>query len=91
MKHADLLKPYAIHVAGIHSAISALSDDELTKLLAASESATQTNCWWATYQAAKLIGPEIRREIEARRASAEATLAKTKRKAIAPGCGDGVG
>ena len=32
MKRGDLLKPYAIHVAGIHSAIDALSDDELTKL-----------------------------------------------------------
>ena len=53
------LKPYAILLAGMESYFDNLTDDELASLRAACDEPTNTNCWWATKQAAELIRPML--------------------------------
>jgi len=57
------LKPYAILLAGMESDFDNLMDEELASLRSACDEPTNTNCWWATKQAADLIRPMLDEQI----------------------------
>lgn len=59
-KHWEIeLKPYAVLLAGMESEFDNLTAEELVSLRAACDAPTNTNCWWATKQAADLIRPML--------------------------------
>lgn len=74
----DALKPYAIHVAGMHAAVTQATDAELVTLLAACQKANKTNCWWAEYQAGQMLRAQVREEINRRAKKAKVSVAALK-------------
>lgn len=68
------LRPFAIHIAGIERAIRALADSELVSLYHACNKATETNCWWAEYQAAQQIKPIVSAALRDRKQRAQKTI-----------------
>lgn len=67
------LKPFAIHFAGMHRAVHELSDAELAALRDECNTVTQSNCWWATYDAGKGLRATVDAEIKSRQRKAAAT------------------
>jgi hypothetical protein len=65
------LLPYArlydAYIDAVESKIRELSSEELTALAEAAEEPTQTNCWWATYWAAREVREAATREMNRRR------------------------
>lgn len=64
-----LLQPHAKYFATMVGGLSELTDEELAELLDACQAASQTNCGWDTYAAARFLAPEILTEqtVRARR------------------------
>ncbi len=58
-ENRNLLEPYARLWARAHQRIHDMDDDDLDKLYAAVKEASTTNCWYAAYQAARLLEPQI--------------------------------
>lgn len=54
-----LLQPFAELHSKAYVRINKLSLAEMNALLDACEQVTQTNCWWATYRAAKTIRGDL--------------------------------
>ncbi|HHY45732.1 MAG TPA: hypothetical protein GX506_00330 [Firmicutes bacterium] len=67
-----LLNPFALVVAELdgHCSVGTIaralrgmlrsrSDDEIRAIAAACDSPTETNCWWATYSAARILRKEV--------------------------------
>ena len=72
-------EPYAELLARAYERIENLSGDALAALLDAANSATQTNCWWATFHAAQFIKPVAASEIARRAARANQAIADARK------------
>lgn len=72
-----VLRPYAENYAAITGGIWELSIKELQRLRSACKKPNQTNCWWATFNVAQMILPEVERalreKLRVRRAANRAT------------------
>jgi hypothetical protein len=68
-RFAEKLQPFAELYADFLDRIEGASDEELCALFAAAQSATDSNCWFATHRAAQLIMPMVIGE-QVRRANA---------------------
>lgn len=62
MGHWDTLKPYGEAVADLYARVEKLDDGEFEDLARASSQPSSTNCWWANYEAARLLTPLIAAE-----------------------------
>lgn len=58
-ENRKLLEPYACLLARVHQRIQDMNDGELDKLDAAVKDASRTNCWYAVYEVARLLEPQI--------------------------------
>jgi deferrochelatase/peroxidase EfeB len=58
----ELLRPHAEHYAAMAAFVMECSDEELAELKEACGAASQTNCAWDTYRAAKYMEGEINSE-----------------------------
>jgi hypothetical protein len=67
----DLLEPHAQQLYDLTRPLTQMSDEGLAELLAATDKVTSSNCWYATYHVAHLLGPEIQDEQARRRFVAE--------------------
>lgn len=59
-----LLAPFAELAWQMFHAIDGLPIDRLRKLLAACDKPTSTNCWFAIHDAAQIIRPMVKAELE---------------------------
>lgn len=62
----DVLAPYATTYAGLMEMVKQEEDDRLQLLKEACATASQTNCWFATYGVAQVIKSEIETELSIR-------------------------
>ncbi|MFF2054157.1 hypothetical protein ACFVU2_21300 [Leifsonia sp. NPDC058194] len=53
---------YAEHLAQMEERLRAMSEEEFNEFETAVAQPSQTNVWWATYRAARLIDPLVRDE-----------------------------
>lgn len=67
MKFTKRLNWYAEHFADIYRTLTLLPTPELRKLRDAATKATTSNCWWAAYDAAQYLLPEIAGELQRRK------------------------
>ena len=65
-RHLKELSPFANLYAGIENKLMGASERRLRLWLRICETPTETNCWWATYNAAKMIKPLIQKELAIR-------------------------
>ena len=56
------LEPFALLLAGLNT----MPTKEIETLYAGCRAVSETNCWWATYQAAHAILPSVVREMTRR-------------------------
>jgi hypothetical protein len=55
----NLLQPFAEIIANIHIRLAEMDPSEQHELLKACDAANGVNCWCLTYDAAKLLKPEL--------------------------------
>jgi hypothetical protein len=74
--HKEMLEPFGRIFLGMDQQVRSMSDEVLQEMLEACEATSETNCWCCTFDAAKYLKVEIRREINWRKKRA-AELAAT--------------
>lgn len=65
----DTLKLFTDAFDRLHSELKNLSNEQLHHLLKAANSASQTNCWYVTYEAAQWLRPEIKQVLHDRKSA----------------------
>lgn len=62
-----LIEPFANELARFYEQIEALDQDELYRLVAASVKHSESNCWWASYRAARIVADIANSELQRRK------------------------
>lgn len=74
---APFADEYSAMLAAVERIVESMTDDELTKVLAATRRPSQTNCWWAIYR----VAPIVREAVLEERYSRQKTRAGARRAA----------